>query len=142
MQQSTQTTLQTLRQGYAVIAKLHVKATTKAAEGTLPILQQQQYDELLHETEMAAEDLDKYRSHLAQLKTEAEFDAKELEELDDDTTKVISDWKMKILSCYFRENQGKFFGKRGTSLLGYMLIKNSSDPVAREKGLKDVKMVC
>jgi hypothetical protein len=48
---------------------------------------------------------------------------------------------MKILSCYFRENQGKFFGKRGTSLLGYMLIKNSPDPVAREKGLKDVKMV-
>jgi hypothetical protein len=113
----------------------------KAADGTLPILQQQQNDELLNETEMASEDFDEYRSHLARLKTEADFDAKELEELDDDTTKVISDWKMKILACYFRENQGKFFGKRGTSLLGYMLITNSSDPEARENGLKEVKMI-
>jgi hypothetical protein len=48
---------------------------------------------------------------------------------------------MRILSCYFRENQGKVFGKWRTSLLGYMLITNSSDPVAREKGLKDVRMI-
>jgi hypothetical protein len=120
---------------------LEEKAAIKAADDTRPIFEQQQADEYLNETELAAEDLDEYRSHLARLKTEAEFDAKELEELDDDTTKVISDWKMKILACYFRENQGKFFGKRGTSLLGYMLISNSPDPEAREKGLKDVKMV-
>jgi hypothetical protein len=48
---------------------------------------------------------------------------------------------MKILACYFPKNKGKFFGKRGTSLFGYMLISNSPNPDAREKGLKDVKMV-
>jgi hypothetical protein len=108
---------------------------------SVTILEQQQAQEFLFETEPAAEDLDKYQSHLARLKTEAEFDAKELEELDNDSTKVISNRKMKILACYFRENRAKLFGKCGTSLLGYMLISNSSDPEAREKGLKDVNMV-
>jgi hypothetical protein len=44
----------------------------------------------------AAKDLDEYQSHLARLKTEAEFAAKELEELNDDTTKVISDWRREM----------------------------------------------
>jgi hypothetical protein len=48
---------------------------------------------------------------------------------------------MKILSAFFRENQGRFFGKRGTSLIGHMLIKNSEDAEARAKGLKDVRFV-
>lgn len=37
---------------------------------------------------------------------------------------VITDWKMKILACFFRESQAMFFGKRGTSLLGFMLVAN------------------
>jgi hypothetical protein len=61
--------------------------------------------------------------------------------LPDDTAKVISDWKMKILACYFRENQAKFFGKRGISLLGFMIISNSRDESNFEKGMKDVKFV-
>eukprot|EP01046_Picozoa_sp_COSAG06_P017344 COSAG06_NODE_1175_length_10410_cov_7.148579_1_plen_64_part_00 len=35
---------------------------------------------------------------------------------------VTTDWKMKILSAFFRENQALFFGKRGTSLLGWMIV--------------------
>jgi hypothetical protein len=61
--------------------------------------------------------------------------------LPDDTAKVISDWKMKILACYFRENQAKFFGKRGISLLGFMVISNSRDEFNVERGMKDVKFV-
>lgn len=46
---------------------------------------------------------------------------------------------MKILACYFRENQAKFFGKRGVSLLGFMIITNSRDEEARAKGEQNVK---
>ena len=85
--------------------------------------------------------LDEYRSHLTRLKTESEKDIQEMEELPDGTATVISNWKMKILACYFRENQGKFFGKRGTLLLGFMVITNSTDPEDKQKGIKDVKFI-
>jgi hypothetical protein len=42
-----------------VIAKLQEKAAIKAADDTRPIFEQQQTDEFLNETELAAEDLDK-----------------------------------------------------------------------------------
>jgi hypothetical protein len=61
--------------------------------------------------------------------------------LPDDTAKVILDWKMKVLACYFQENQAKLFGKQGISLLGFMIITNSRDESNAEQGMKDVKFV-
>jgi hypothetical protein len=84
---------------------------------------------------------DEYQSHLPQLKSEGEYDVKELDSLADNTAKAISDWKMKILACYFQENQGKCFDKCGTSLLGFMIITNSKDDGERIKGMKEVKFV-
>jgi hypothetical protein len=93
--------------------------------------------------EQITKDLTEYRSHLARHKLEQDFDDAEfLQDLDDSTALVISDFKMKILSCFFRENQLKFFGKRGTSCLGFFMITtNPTDPDARENGIKDVKFV-
>jgi hypothetical protein len=65
----------------------------------------------------------------------------EKDELPDGTVKVISNWKMKILACYFRKNQGKFFGKSGTSLLGFMVIANSTNPEDRHKGTNDIQFM-
>jgi hypothetical protein len=48
---------------------------------------------------------------------------------------------MKILACYFRENQARFFGKRGTSLLGFMIVTNSTDEEDQKNGVKDVRFV-
>jgi hypothetical protein len=45
---------------------------------------------------------------------------------------------MQILSCFFHENQKRWFGKRGTSLLGFMVTTNATDPIAKEKGQKDI----
>jgi hypothetical protein len=67
--------------------------------------------------------------------------ADKLETLKDDEAIVTSDYKMKILSCFFRENQKKSFGKRGTSLLGFMITTNSSDEESKAKGLKVVTFV-
>jgi hypothetical protein len=59
--------------------------------------------------------------------------------LKDDKAIVTSDYKMKILSCFQRENQKKWFGKRGTTLLGFMVETNPTNPTDadKEKGLKD-----
>jgi hypothetical protein len=35
---------------------------------------------------------------------------------------------MKILPCWFRENQNNFFGKKGASCLDFMIIFNPFDP--------------
>jgi hypothetical protein len=48
---------------------------------------------------------------------------------------------MKILSYFFRENQKKWFGKRGTSLLGFMIASNASDEESRAKGINEVTFV-
>ena len=77
-----------------------------------------QYKEMLHDIDLSKADFGKYHSHLPRLMAEAEFDAKKLDELPDyDVTKGISNWKTKILTCSFWENQGWLFG-RGTSLIG------------------------
>lgn len=98
--------------------------TKKAAAGNSSILKKQQLAKYDHDITAAKEDLLEYRSHLARHKSKGDFDAKELEELQNDTV-VTSDYKMKILSCFFCENQGKWFGKRGTSCLGFMIVTNS-----------------
>lgn len=99
-----------------------------------------------HENKGAAidsigKDLTEYRGHLARHKSEADHDEDAINSLANDTAIVISDFKMKILSCFFRENQLKFFGKRGTSCLGFMIISNPEDAEARQNGVKEVKFV-
>ena len=127
-------------EGYTIIKESCRKCKDKAQE-THDVYGKQQVEELLFQIDTAEKYLTEYRSHLARLKTESENDTEELETLPDDTAKVITDWKMKILACYFRENQGRFFGKRGTSLIGFMIITNSMDEDDRLKGMKDVKFV-
>ena len=127
-------------EGYTIVEECRRKCSQKAGE-TFDILGKQQVEETLHQIDVCGQYLNKYRSHLARLKTESQYDAAELESLPDDTAKVISSWKMKILACYFRENQGKFFGMRGISLLGFMIVTNSKEEEERQKGMKDVRFV-
>jgi hypothetical protein len=54
---------------------------------------------------------------------------------------VTSDYKMKILSCFFREDQNKWFGKWGTSLLDFMITTNSTNEETKAKELKEVTFV-
>lgn len=123
---------------YSIIRQCRTKCNEKArqAEG---ILAKQSLENLLFQIDQCRSYLDEYRSHLVRLKTEEEFDQAEMDSLPDDTAKVISDWKMKILACYYRENQARFFGKRGISLLGFMIIINSTIQEERERGIKDVR---
>jgi hypothetical protein len=108
---------------------------------TFDVLGKQTVEETLHQIDVCWQYLGEYQSHLACLKTKSEYDAAELELLPDDTVKVISNWKMKILACSFRENQRKFFGKRGISLLGFMIVMNSKDEEGQNKGMKDISFV-
>jgi hypothetical protein len=126
--------------GYTIIEQCRIKCNEKSI-AAMDVLQRQKIDQMTYHIDVSESYLDEYRSHLTRLKTESEKDIQDMEELPDGTAKVISDWKMKILSCYFRENQGKFFGKRGTSLIGFMVIVNSTDPADRQKGIKDVKFI-
>lgn len=105
------------------------------------VLELNKLEELVYDIGCRRADLLEYRSHLARHKSEEEYAVKELHDLQDDECIVTSDYKMKILSCFFRENQKKWFGKRGTSMLGFMLTTNAQDPVDKEKGLKDVSFV-
>ena len=129
---------------YGVIDELRELAVIKRrqlADRGCSMKEQDQGEDTEIEIETCLSDLDEYRGHLARHKSEADFDADELDSLADDTAVVISDFKMKILSCFFRENQLKFFGKRGTSCLGFMVITNSEDAEVRANGIKEVKFI-
>lgn len=109
----------------------------------MSLVERQTLDEEDHELDMAArDDLTEYRSHIARHKTEqGDFDARELHLLADDIAIVTCDFKMKILSAFFRENQNKFFGKRGTTCIGFMVAHNATDPEAKASGKQCVTFV-
>jgi hypothetical protein len=124
-------------EGYTIVELCQRKCNEKAVETEGALAKQKKVEELLHQIDVSKQYLDEYRSHLTRLKTEAEFDREEMESLLDDRAKVVSDF----LACYFRENQARFFGKRGTSLLGFMIVSNSKVEEERLKGIKDVKFI-
>jgi hypothetical protein len=64
--------------------------------------------------------------------------ALQLENLKDNEAILTCDFKMKILSFFFRVNQKKWFGKRGTTLLGFMITTNVTEEESKAEGLKEV----
>ncbi|KAL7554990.1 hypothetical protein ACHAWF_018659 [Thalassiosira exigua] len=67
-------------------------------------------------------DLIELRSHKVRKKTESDFDRKATNLLKNNECTVVSDFKMKILSAFHREPMTRFYGKRGTACLGFMII--------------------
>jgi hypothetical protein len=116
------------------------EGVAKSSPLTTP-LELQKLDQLKCDVEACIEDLRTYRGHLARHTSEEEEAMQEVDLLEDDTAIITSDYKMKILACFFRENQKKWFGKRGTPTLGFMIVTNSEDPELRAKGSKDVTFV-
>ena len=75
----------------------------------------------------------KYREHVAQREDEAIFDSQFFSSLKEGEVVVVLDYKMKILSSFFREKQEDWFAKRGFSCLGALLyFGSSSDKDANE----------
>ena len=95
-------------------------------------------EEQVHDIELRKQDLIEYRSHLARHKSEDDYAKKVMEDLEDDEAIVTSDYKMKLLSCFYRENQKKWFGKRGTSVLGFMICTNAKDEDKKQRGEKEL----
>jgi hypothetical protein len=108
---------------------------------TEELLALQRLEELRYDIDCRKSDLVDFRSHLARHLAEETKAKEELVNLADDEAIVTCDYKMKILSCFFRENQKKWFGKRGTSMLGFMIVSNSTDEEQRAKGIKEVNFV-
>ena len=105
------------------------------------LLALQQLEELRHDIDSRKADLIEYRSHMSRHLSEDIWAAEQLENLKDDEAIITSDFTMKIISCFFRENQKKWFGKRGTTLLGFMITANATDDESKAKGLKEVTFV-
>jgi hypothetical protein len=107
----------------------------------LELLELQKLEEHLHEIDECILNLKEYRGHLARHVSEDSYAQSKIDRLCDDEAIVTSDYKMKILSCFFRETQKKWFGKRGTNLLGFMITTNSLDEADKVQGVKDVQFV-
>jgi hypothetical protein len=85
--------------------------------------------------------LKEYRGHLARHVSEDTYAQSKIGNLADDVAIVTSDYKMKILSCFFRETRKKWFGKQWTNLLGFMITTNALDKADKLQGVKDAKFV-
>ena len=69
------------------------------------LLALQQLEELWHDIDCRKADLIECRSHMSRHLSEDIWAAEQLENLKDDEAIVTSDFKMKIISCFFRGNQ-------------------------------------
>jgi hypothetical protein len=118
------------------------KPTSQLCQLTsLELLELQKLEEHLHEINECILNLKEYRGHLARHVSEDTYAQSKIDNLADDVAIVTSDYKMKILSCFFRETQKKWFGKRGTNLLGFMITTNALDEADKLQGVKDVEFV-
>ena len=83
------------------------------------------YQELEKEIVKRRQNLIDLRSHMVRKKAEDDFYRHQMQSLKSNQCLVVSDFKMKILAMYYRENMKLFYGKRGTSCLGFMVITNT-----------------
>ena len=85
------------------------------------------YNEMLDDIVDRRQMFIELRSHKVRKKTESDFDRQQHRELGPNDCIVICDFKMKILAIFHREYQKLFYGKRGITCLGFMVIIASSD---------------
>jgi hypothetical protein len=119
--------------------RINAKPTSRLT--SLELIELQELDEHLHEIDECILNLKEYRGHLARHVSEDSYAQSKIDNLADDVAIITSDYKMKILSCFYRETQKKWFGKRGTNLLGFMITTNSPDKADKLQGVKDVQFV-
>ena len=112
---------------FEAIADLRARIAEQRAAAAVGVERASILLEMDHTLDCCLADLLAYRSHLARHVSEAAADEAELAGLQDHEAVVTCDYKMKVLSSYFRENQAKFFGKKGTSCLGFMIARNAAD---------------
>jgi hypothetical protein len=86
-----------------------------------------------YQLDTCRQNLLEYRAHLVLKYDEREADKEEILNLQRHQAIVVCDWKMKILPMFFRETQQQFFGKRGTSMIGFMVIYNSPDDDSNQR---------
>ena len=110
-------------------------------EANTTVMQKQQLDQLKYDVQARIDDLCEYRGHLARHVGEEEKAMDELDKLLDDEAFVTSDYKMKKLACFFRENQRQWFGKSGIATLGFIIVTNPKDEESKAKQMKDVTFV-
>jgi hypothetical protein len=65
------------------------------------IMKLQKLEEELHKVDSCVDDLRDYRGHIGRHLSECEFASLRLENLGCDEAEVTSDFKMKILACFF-----------------------------------------
>ena len=82
----------------------------------------EKFNELIADVMVAVNNLKRHRSHTARKKIEADASRKRMNTLQPNEAIVVADFKQKILQAYFRENQLKYFAKRGISCLGFMIL--------------------
>ena len=109
----------------AALYKLHEKVS---ASTTFTGIQEDILCNLEAKIGVCKINLEEYRAHVAQKFWESAEEKEFWSKLKPGEAAVISDWKMKILASYFRENMSKFFGKKGFSLIGFMIVYGSDSP--------------
>ena len=112
--------------GFGIIIEINEAITNINSVNLSPMERSQLHNDVETINE-CKDNLDVLRSHLSRHYTESVQDSLDLANLDDSTAIVTADFKNNILDCMFRENMQKFFGKNGTTDLGFMVVMKDPD---------------
>ena len=112
--------------GFAIIKEIKTSIMNINSDSLPPMERSHLFNDLetIHDCK---HNLDVLRSHLARHYTESLQDSIDIANLDDSTAIVTADFKNNILDCMFREHMQKFFGKNGTTDLGFMVVVKDTD---------------
>ena len=127
-------------EGFAIIEDLREAVLQRTNDPRMSQFQKDEIGEARWELDTAVQDLVEFRGHIARHVAEGDYDTSRMRNLPYDTSDTRSDYKMKILWTWFREQQNRFFGKRGTTCLGFMITYNKL-PDCKEKEVKFVMAV-
>jgi hypothetical protein len=121
-------------EGFAIIEELRNDLKVALAAPNMGQYEKDVIGEYEQDLLHAEKNLIEFRSHLARHKAENSFNNAEFESLRNRPGLAIitADYKMKLLAVFFRENQKKWFGKSGTSVLGFM-IQHYEDGILMSK---------
>ena len=115
------------KQGFELMRDLYDVLEKVQSDETLKLSEMQLDDLLAIEARLdqCKRNLEEYRAHIFQKIWEDLEEKHFYDKLKPGEVAFVIDWKMKILAQYHRESMEAFFGKRGFSLLGVMIVFGS-----------------
>ncbi len=90
-------------------------------------------EELYYDLKEAEQNILSWKAHILRVQHQDKAKKAVLDALDETSGLLIIDWAMKVLPARYRESMKAWYGKRGMSMAGFVLVTRSNEEEALQK---------